>query len=40
MHPILTNALGGTMRLNAVWTPDCKHLSFVYQNQLYLVPID
>lgn len=22
------------------WTPDSKHLSFIYQEQLYLLPID
>jgi len=40
MHPALTNIMGGTVNLNPQWTPDSKHVSFVYNNQLYLVPVD
>jgi hypothetical protein len=40
MHPVLTNVMGGTNNWNPVWTPDSKHLSFLYKNQLYFVPVE
>ncbi|MCW3100145.1 MAG: hypothetical protein JWL77_5763 [Chthonomonadaceae bacterium] len=40
MRPVLTNALGGSLTLNPTWTPDSKHLSFIYKDQLYLLPIE
>lgn len=40
LRPVLTNALGGSRNYSPLWTPDSKHLSFVYKNQLYLLPVD
>ncbi len=38
MHRILDDRRGRTYSL--AWTPDSKHLSFVYNEQLYLIPVD
>jgi hypothetical protein len=40
MHPVFTNVLGGTNNWNLTWTPDSKHLSFLYKDQLYFVPVE
>lgn len=40
IHPVLANSLGVTRNVAPHWTPDGKHLSFVYQGQFYLVPVD
>lgn len=32
--------MGGTVGTSPTWTPDSKHLSFIYKDQLYLVPVD
>jgi hypothetical protein len=40
MRPVLTNALGGSLTFNPTWTPDSKHLSFIYKDQLYLLPVE
>ncbi|MCW3098423.1 MAG: hypothetical protein JWL77_4041 [Chthonomonadaceae bacterium] len=40
VHPVLTNVMGGTSNWNPVWTPDSKHLSFLYKDQLYFVPVE
>jgi len=39
-RPILEDIAGHFGEISPVWTPDSKHLSFVFQNQLYMVPIE
>ncbi len=52
MHPILEDVIGNdalfqeddgrtdSPTLSFSWTPDSKHLSFLYKRQLYFVPVD
>ena len=40
MHPILNNLMGQTWNISPVWTPDSRHLSFIYKEQLYLVAVE
>jgi hypothetical protein len=39
-QPILDDVIRHFGDIDPSWTPDSKHLSFIYQNQLYLVPVD
>jgi hypothetical protein len=39
-RPILVGGFNKVQYLDPIWTPDSKHLSFIYKDQLYLVPID
>ena len=39
-HPIMEGGLNRVPYLAPTWTPDSKHLSFLYNNHLYLVPVD
>jgi hypothetical protein len=39
-RPIMEDVARRFGEVSPSWTPDGKHLSFLYQNQLYLVPID
>lgn len=39
VHPLL-NTLVHEAELYPFWTPDSKHISFIYHDQLYLMPID
>lgn len=38
-HPILEDVLSHFAGIEPAWTPDGKHVSFIFQNQLYLVPV-
>ena len=40
MHSVLNRSLCGTGDFAPLWTPDSKHVSFIYHDQLYLAPID
>jgi hypothetical protein len=40
MHSVLNCPLSGTDDFSPLWTPDSKHLSFIYRDQLYMVPIN
>ncbi|MCW3100148.1 MAG: hypothetical protein JWL77_5766 [Chthonomonadaceae bacterium] len=40
MHPILEGGPSRDPSILGGWTPDSKHVSFIYKNQLYLVPVD
>jgi hypothetical protein len=40
MQSILASGLDGSMAVSPVWTPDNKHVSFIYKNQFYLLPIE
>ncbi|MCW3098424.1 MAG: hypothetical protein JWL77_4042 [Chthonomonadaceae bacterium] len=39
-HPILTNIAGESYGIEPRWTPDSKHLSYIYGNQLCLVAVE
>jgi hypothetical protein len=39
-RPILDDVIRHFGEITPSWTPDSQHLSFIYQNQLYLVPVD
>jgi hypothetical protein len=39
MKPVLSFPVGGANSA-PTWTPDSKHLSFIYKQQLYLLPVD
>ncbi len=39
-RPLLEYSLGRSRNMALTWTPDSKHLSFIYKDQLYLVPIN
>ncbi|MCW3100149.1 MAG: hypothetical protein JWL77_5767 [Chthonomonadaceae bacterium] len=39
-RPILDDVIGHFGDITPSWTPDSQHLGFIFQNQLYLVPID
>lgn len=40
LHPVCTNPAGITCRCYPAWTPDSRHLSFLYDSKLYLIPVE
>ncbi len=39
-HPIFSDSLLRPRSLALAWTPDSRHLSFIYKDYFYLVPVD